>query len=202
MTPKQRRFVEEYLIDLNATQAAIRAGYEWSDAREGYYVYFLLDAGQIFYVGKGKRGRIFSHRRGCNSVGGNQVKAARIRASVAADSFEEHVFASELFEPDALRLERNLIRKLRHVGLTNISSGSVHPIESEIERISRNLSQVRPFEEWNRIAPEYARKFALERHGSMREFYDCFVLQFVELRERCEDRLKSIKENQVGATWR
>ena len=27
LTPKQSRFVEEYLIDLNATQAAIRAGY-------------------------------------------------------------------------------------------------------------------------------------------------------------------------------
>ena len=27
MTPKQKRFVEEYLIDLNATQAAIRSGY-------------------------------------------------------------------------------------------------------------------------------------------------------------------------------
>ncbi len=27
MTEKQKRFVEEYLIDLNATQAAIRAGY-------------------------------------------------------------------------------------------------------------------------------------------------------------------------------
>ncbi|MBW2674497.1 MAG: terminase small subunit [Deltaproteobacteria bacterium] len=27
MTPKQKRFVEEYLIDKNATQAAIRAGY-------------------------------------------------------------------------------------------------------------------------------------------------------------------------------
>ncbi len=27
MTPKQTRFVQEYLIDLNATQAAIRAGY-------------------------------------------------------------------------------------------------------------------------------------------------------------------------------
>jgi phage terminase small subunit len=27
MTPKQTRFVEEYLVDLNATQAAIRAGY-------------------------------------------------------------------------------------------------------------------------------------------------------------------------------
>jgi phage terminase small subunit len=27
LTPKQRRFVEEYLVDLNATQAAIRSGY-------------------------------------------------------------------------------------------------------------------------------------------------------------------------------
>lgn len=27
LTPRQQRFVDEYLIDLNATQAAIRAGY-------------------------------------------------------------------------------------------------------------------------------------------------------------------------------
>jgi len=27
MTPRQQRFVDEYLVDLNATQAAIRAGY-------------------------------------------------------------------------------------------------------------------------------------------------------------------------------
>ncbi len=27
LTPKQARFVEEFLVDLNATQAAIRAGY-------------------------------------------------------------------------------------------------------------------------------------------------------------------------------
>lgn len=27
LTPKQQRFVEEYLVDFNATQAAIRAGY-------------------------------------------------------------------------------------------------------------------------------------------------------------------------------
>ena len=31
-TPKQARFVEEYLIDLNATQAAIRAGYSVDNA--------------------------------------------------------------------------------------------------------------------------------------------------------------------------
>ena len=33
LTPKQKRFVEEYLIDLNATQAAIRAGYSERTAR-------------------------------------------------------------------------------------------------------------------------------------------------------------------------
>lgn len=32
MTPKQQRFVEEYLIDLNATQAAMRAGYSQQTA--------------------------------------------------------------------------------------------------------------------------------------------------------------------------
>ena len=32
MTKKQKRFIEEYLIDLNATQAAIRAGYRPDNA--------------------------------------------------------------------------------------------------------------------------------------------------------------------------
>lgn len=34
LTPKQQRFVDEYLIDLNATQAAIRAGYSVKTARQ------------------------------------------------------------------------------------------------------------------------------------------------------------------------
>ncbi len=34
MTDKQRRFAEEYLVDLNATQAAIRAGYSERTANE------------------------------------------------------------------------------------------------------------------------------------------------------------------------
>ena len=33
MTDKQRRFAEEYLVDLNATQAAIRAGYSEKTAQ-------------------------------------------------------------------------------------------------------------------------------------------------------------------------
>ena len=34
LTEKQKRFVEEYLIDLNATQAAIRSGYSTDSARQ------------------------------------------------------------------------------------------------------------------------------------------------------------------------
>jgi len=34
MTPKQARFADEYLIDLNATQAAIRAGYSEKTAEQ------------------------------------------------------------------------------------------------------------------------------------------------------------------------
>ena len=34
LTEKQQRFVDEYLIDLNATQAAIRAGYSVKTAQE------------------------------------------------------------------------------------------------------------------------------------------------------------------------
>ena len=37
MTPKQRRFVEEYLVDLNASQAAKRAGYAARSAKNHGY---------------------------------------------------------------------------------------------------------------------------------------------------------------------
>ena len=33
LTEKQKKFVDEYLIDLNATQAAMRAGYSEKTAR-------------------------------------------------------------------------------------------------------------------------------------------------------------------------
>jgi phage terminase small subunit len=37
LTPKQQRFADEYLIDLNATQAAIRAGYSGKTAEQQGY---------------------------------------------------------------------------------------------------------------------------------------------------------------------
>lgn len=45
LTPKQARFVEEYLVDLNATQAAIRAGY--SSRRASEFGYSLLQKNTV-----------------------------------------------------------------------------------------------------------------------------------------------------------
>lgn len=41
MTPKQKRFADEYLIDLNGTQAAIRAGYSPRTAQQQSYELLL-----------------------------------------------------------------------------------------------------------------------------------------------------------------
>lgn len=56
MTPKQQRFVEEYLIDLNATQAAIRAGYSSKTAMEqGYQLLRNTSVAAAIDAGKEKR---------------------------------------------------------------------------------------------------------------------------------------------------
>lgn len=57
MTAKQQRFCDEYLIDLNATQAAIRAGY--SEKRASEQAYQLLQKTTIQdYIRKRKLDRI------------------------------------------------------------------------------------------------------------------------------------------------
>ncbi|MGV7221972.1 MAG: terminase small subunit [Nitrospinales bacterium] len=66
LNPKQQRFVEEYMIDLNATQAAIRSGY--SNKRASEYGYQLLhkttvnDEIQIAMANRSKRAEIDADR--------------------------------------------------------------------------------------------------------------------------------------------
>ena len=56
LTPKQQRFVDEYLIDLNATQAAIRAGYSPKTARQiGEQNLSKLDIQQAIEQAKAER---------------------------------------------------------------------------------------------------------------------------------------------------
>lgn len=56
LTPRQERFVQEYLVDLNATQAAIRAGYSPKAAnREGCRLLTNVDIQSAITVAKQAR---------------------------------------------------------------------------------------------------------------------------------------------------
>ena len=56
LTPKQARFVAEYLKDLNATQAAIRAGYTEKTARQqGSRLLTHADIAKAIAAGKAKQ---------------------------------------------------------------------------------------------------------------------------------------------------
>ncbi len=58
MTPKQQRFVTEYLVDLNATQAAIRAGYARSGASvEGVRLLANAKVAAAVAAGQAKRAK-------------------------------------------------------------------------------------------------------------------------------------------------
>jgi phage terminase small subunit len=78
LTPKQQRFVEEYLVDLNGTKAAIRAGYARSGARtEGARL--LANANIQAAVGTAKADR--AERTGINAA----WVLDRLRDEVEAD---------------------------------------------------------------------------------------------------------------------
>lgn len=58
LTAKQQRFVEEYLIDLNATQAAIRAGYSENTAMEqGYQLLQKTSVQEAIQISMDKRSK-------------------------------------------------------------------------------------------------------------------------------------------------
>ena len=55
LTEKQKRFCDEYLIDLNATQAAIRAGYSERSARQIAERNMTKDDIQKYIIDRGSR---------------------------------------------------------------------------------------------------------------------------------------------------
>lgn len=194
MTPKQEAFAREYMIDRNATQAAMRAGYQWPTSQSGFYVYFLIDGrnDEIFYVGKGTRNRITNHRRDAKrSETSNQVKAGRIIE--CGGHLRETVFADGLDEVAALAMEKSLIKRLRGHGLTNIASGSVHPLESELARIESNMASIRPFSDWVLNASARQLESASKLMGTPEAFYIYFVDTLDRLRADAITRLNLIK---------
>lgn len=56
LTPKQRKFVSEYLVDLNATQSAIRAGFSQKTARaQGQRLLTNVDIANAIAAAQAKR---------------------------------------------------------------------------------------------------------------------------------------------------
>ena len=77
MTPKQARFVDEYLIDMNATQAAIRAGY--SKRRADAIGYENLRKPEISQAIAERRAALAE--RAQRTVGAVMADLARVRES-------------------------------------------------------------------------------------------------------------------------
>jgi Terminase small subunit len=149
LTEKQKKFVVEYLIDLNAVEAAYRAEFEW-ESFTGFYVYFLINpmSGAVFYVGKGKGKRASSHL--LPSGGGkNILKELEIR-KIRAFGYEPSVriFTSGLDESNVFMIERMMIKALRECELTNISGGTVSSAEACKAEAEDMLARMKPYREW------------------------------------------------------
>lgn len=179
LTPKQQAFVLEYLIDLNATQAAIRAGYSLADndAREKFYVYFLVDprTGLIFYVGKGTGRRVSHHARNAKSERSNGAKAHRILEIQAAGlSVDERIFSWHRTEEDAYAVERELIDGLSDHGLTNMAGGIVSREESDRQKSRSMLTRLKPFDVWVSSVPSEVIETTRRVFGDPAAFYERF----------------------------
>lgn len=163
LPPKQRRFVQEYLVDLNATRAAIRAGYafrDWAKAA-GYYVYALVDPrnGEIFYIGKGRRRRYLAHYAEWKA--GHVANAAKFTRidGIAADGFTPNAVCLEdsLTEAAAYTMERQFIEVIGLQRLTNATPGQRSEREKEIASAQALLRRIKPYCVWASEAPRSLR---------------------------------------------
>lgn len=90
LTDKQQRFVDEYLIDLNATQAAIRAGYSVSNADK--------IGSQLLGKTRVKDALRVAQKELSERVG---VRKSQVIAALAAIAFAD---IGDYVEPDGLHL--------------------------------------------------------------------------------------------------
>jgi len=179
LNARQARFVEEYLVDRRATHAAVRAGYSLGNDWSGFYVYFLTDprCGRIFYVGKGKGRRAFSHqaavKRGHTD---NGVKSAVILDVLRSGlDVEVILFAGGLSERAAFAIERDLIRSLRDSGLTNISGGTVTAAESVQARAITMRRKLKGYDDWAATTSDEKLAQVARVFGPPEEFYKWYV---------------------------
>ena len=129
LTPKQRAFVREYLVDLNATQAAIRAGYTATNA-DVTGPRLLGNVGVKALIAKGTEER---ERRSRVSI----EMIDRRLASLAGINVEEDVEAAEATRDQLKALEllgkarAMFTDKLEHSGYTTVDLIDAYGDEDE-----------------------------------------------------------------------
>ncbi|MBW3631056.1 MAG: GIY-YIG nuclease family protein [Gemmatimonadetes bacterium] len=123
-----------------------------STSQHPFYVYHLRDPrdGVVFYVGKGKGGRMHSHARSARRGWiDNPAKVARIReihaAGLEVDCLKVH---EHLSEPEAFRLELKEIESIGLGRLTNVAPGTLSPAQSDRIRASLMFTRLTSFPEW------------------------------------------------------
>lgn len=92
----------------------------------GYYVYLLRDPrdGQVFYIGKGTRNRVFAHARAAVEDREGNERLDRIREIIASGhSVEPELLRHGLIEKEAFEVESALIDYIGREELANVVQG-------------------------------------------------------------------------------
>lgn len=126
MTEKQKRFIDEYLIDLNATQAAIRAGYSHRNA--GKIGHQLLEKSRI----QAEISKKMAERS--RRTGVNQDRVVQELAKVAFVNIANIVDEHGRIRPDATPEDLSCIESIKYKESDNANGGSV---EREIKIASK-----------------------------------------------------------------
>ena len=141
MTDKQARFCEEYMIDLNATQAAIRAGYSPKTANE--QAARLLANVSI----QNRIAQLQAEQSRRTGVSADRV--VRELAKVAFDLAAVQSVKVKTFGEDGLEQEVKLADKLkaldllgRHLGMFNGVSGDASDQLAEARKILGGVDSV------------------------------------------------------------
>jgi hypothetical protein len=184
LTPKQAAFVREYLIDLNATQAAIRAGVEFQRS-SGFYVYFLVDPRNesIFYIGKGRGKRSSQHALKVKKGVFDNAHKCKLIDEIHQDGLKvkEIFFLSGVSEENAYLCERLMIEALRNHGLTNIANGVSSNIELTKFQAKTDLSRLKSFESWMMDMDEETLNLVNGVFGNPSNFYQNFQAELKSL---------------------
>lgn len=197
LTDKQEFFCREYLVDLNATQAAIRAGYviDESPPKIKYYTYALICGltNKVFYIGKGKGGRVFNHVKRRLKPNGNKSKNTVINSCLDSGKSVHHlILSTHSVERVAYATEEVLIDVIGFDNLTNISKAQMSEM---VDNDKADLPSIYDFEiisDWAKSCLEIIRGkggkiYFLGNHSDFTQINVMEVLQRASLNhERVE----------------